>query len=552
MNSNTIVKIILFVFFTLFFGFLFWYFYQPDISVKKETKTNFETSNLFPFGDPSDNKKEESGNKKTSKGEEYSESIIKKEQLPKLRQISKIPTAGAFIQSLSKVELFDINKKLKNSEKLDTQKTYSEIRYISSRNNHVYQTYDFTKKENRISNITIPKVFDVHFFNKDNFIIRYINDFGSIKTYSVTLSDKTEEEIKEEKKENKDSFNKNLKKFQGVFFPDDIQQLYVNKRSQKVFYTTFLNTNYVEDGKIHGITSTKGAEEKKEIFTSDLKEWNFNFNNPQNIFLSNKVSSNTVSIPFSLNTKTAKLTKIIPAEMALNGIPNYDFSKIVFSQRDALGKPELILFNTRTKEKKKLVISTFVEKCVWSKNNVDIYCGVPTGGISKSQPDDWYKGKNYFRDDIYKINTNDFSIEITFDSLIEEKRFDIVDLKIDDRERYLYWKDKITDFIWSYRLPYDNYKVSPRKTAPVKKFSGKKCVSSLILTQNLQPGDRDVINEVTILQKHMNRLGFDAGAEDGILGKNTAGAIKRMQKFLGTYQDAKVGPITRSLLNNSC
>jgi peptidoglycan hydrolase-like protein with peptidoglycan-binding domain len=50
----------------------------------------------------------------------------------------------------------------------------------------------------------------------------------------------------------------------------------------------------------------------------------------------------------------------------------------------------------------------------------------------------------------------------------------------------------------------------------------------------------------------MNRLGFNAGDVDGILGKNSDAAIKRMQKYLGTYQDGLVGPITRSLLNNSC
>jgi peptidoglycan hydrolase-like protein with peptidoglycan-binding domain len=50
----------------------------------------------------------------------------------------------------------------------------------------------------------------------------------------------------------------------------------------------------------------------------------------------------------------------------------------------------------------------------------------------------------------------------------------------------------------------------------------------------------------------MNRLGFNAGTVDGILGRNTDASIKRMQKYLGTYQDGLVGPITRGLLNNSC
>lgn len=63
---------------------------------------------------------------------------------------------------------------------------------------------------------------------------------------------------------------------------------------------------------------------------------------------------------------------------------------------------------------------------------------------------------------------------------------------------------------------------------------------------------KGIVKEVKILQTHMNRLGFKAGAVDGILGKLTNSAIKRMQKFLGTSQDGLIGPITRGLINNSC
>jgi peptidoglycan hydrolase-like protein with peptidoglycan-binding domain len=87
------------------------------------------------------------------------------------------------------------------------------------------------------------------------------------------------------------------------------------------------------------------------------------------------------------------------------------------------------------------------------------------------------------------------------------------------------------------------------------------CSADLILTQNLKAGARNglynsytkgIVKEVKILQTHMNRLGFNSGPVDGILGSITDGAIKRMQKFLGTYQDGLVGPVTRSLINNSC
>lgn len=97
--------------------------------------------------------------------------------------------------------------------------------------------------------------------------------------------------------------------------------------------------------------------------------------------------------------------------------------------------------------------------------------------------------------------------------------------------------------------------------SPVITNSEKLCPTSQLLTQNMKSGARDGkynsytkmnVSEVKILQAHMNRLGFNAGIIDGILGPITDGAIKRMQTFLGTKADGYVGPLTRALLNNSC
>jgi uncharacterized delta-60 repeat protein len=92
-------------------------------------------------------------------------------------------------------------------------------------------------------------------------------------------------------------------------------------------------------------------------------------------------------------------------------------------------------------------------------------------------------------------------------------------------------------------------------------FKGKTCSANMLLSQNMKAGARNgqyhsytktTVNEVKVLQAHMNRLGFESGPVDGILGPITDGAIKRMQKYLGTRTDGLVGPITRSLINQSC
>lgn len=87
------------------------------------------------------------------------------------------------------------------------------------------------------------------------------------------------------------------------------------------------------------------------------------------------------------------------------------------------------------------------------------------------------------------------------------------------------------------------------------------CPTLDLLTQNLKTGARNgkyhpytggVVTQAHVLQKHLNRLGFSSGKEDGILGRVSESAIKRMQTFLGTKADGLIGPITRGLINNSC
>lgn len=97
-------------------------------------------------------------------------------------------------------------------------------------------------------------------------------------------------------------------------------------------------------------------------------------------------------------------------------------------------------------------------------------------------------------------------------------------------------------------------------TAPATPTSNT-CPADQLLTQNLRTGARNgrfhpytggIVTQANILQAHLNRLGFNSGPVDGILGPISDGAIKRMQTFLGTKADGFVGPITRGLLNASC
>lgn len=114
------------------------------------------------------------------------------------------------------------------------------------------------------------------------------------------------------------------------------------------------------------------------------------------------------------------------------------------------------------------------------------------------------------------------------------------------------------------KCKYEN-KVTETIKAPLPKteniFQGDVCPKSQIISQNMKapaqngkyhPYTKDTVTDAKILQAHMNRLGFNAGDVDGIIGPLTDAAIKRMQVFLGTDPDGYVGPNTRALINKSC
>ena len=105
--------------------------------------------------------------------------------------------------------------------------------------------------------------------------------------------------------------------------------------------------------------------------------------------------------------------------------------------------------------------------------------------------------------------------------------------------------------------------IVPAAPVTVVPSLGEKGLCSLDqqLTQNLRAPSRNgvynsytkaIVTQANILQAHLNRLGFNSGATDGILGPISGGAIKRLQTFLGTTADGYIGPITRNLINNSC
>ena len=450
MKTSSIIKIILIIFFIIFFGFLFYYFYDPS-GTKEITKTekNSNNVNVFSvlpfnkiknvfFGDDKPTQIDKSVIKELDKS--------KKDELvfdmPTLRQLTNIPTAGLIIEPISKIEIFDINKNLDRDHQLKEDGKYWEIRYIATKNNHVYRKYNFSLKEERIANVTIPKIRSVHFFDKNNYIITYLNNENVLKTYSVQLSKKEPDELQRNLEDEKKSL---LKNFRGIFFPDNILSLKVNKKTKEVFY---LIDSYA-GGSIGFLSDSKNSK-IKQVSRLPLKEWNFYWIDKNKLLFITLPSYVTESLSFSLDLNNNRFTKINYPVVAGNLLPNSDGSKVLYS---GYRNKHFRLFSISGKERKTSLFSlrTFTDKCVWSKDNIFAYCAEPSY-VGDFQPDQWYKGKKYFADKIFALNTDTNEVIEIFTPKDDSEVFDIVDITLDPEEKFLYFKDKKTDFYWSLDL----------------------------------------------------------------------------------------------------
>jgi len=69
-------------------------------------------------------------------------------------------------------------------------------------------------------------------------------------------------------------------------------------------------------------------------------------------------------------------------------------------------KTELALIEEGKYGTKELEMSTIIEKCVWSKDNIYLFCAVPAPLRDEIvMPDDWYAERVSTRDTFLKINT---------------------------------------------------------------------------------------------------------------------------------------------------
>jgi peptidoglycan hydrolase-like protein with peptidoglycan-binding domain len=296
------------------------------------------------------------------------------------------------------------------------------LQYVERKNGHMYKIFLDTKVSEKISNSTIPAIYEAFFNNTAKTIIyRYLSSDKTISSFIATLGAPN-----------------------GDFLPQNVFNLSISPDKTKFFYLT-KNTN--------GVTGTVGLFESTKrdlVFTSSFTEWLSQWASGQKIFLTTKPSYTVTGSIFLLNTTNRTLTKIFGGVDGLTTLVDPNGSTVLYSSSSPTG-PKLGVFNINKHETKDLNIYGLPEKCVWSNDAVNIYCAAPNTIVGNQYPDYWYQGLVSFDDYFVKINTQTGDTT-TIANSINETPIDGIHLFLDTKEETLFFINKKDSTLWSLNI----------------------------------------------------------------------------------------------------
>lgn len=340
--------------------------------------------------------------------------------IKKLQNINGIEQTGKIDVN---TEVFFTKKITVNN--LPTQSMYEtipSIRYVERATGHIYKMFLDEKKPETISNSTIPGVHEAFFDNNGKTVIyRYLDSDKTINTFLATLGEAN-----------------------GEFLAQNVSDVSISKDGTKYFY--LVDTSDGSTGMIRLFGGSGGAVSLNSPFTEWLSQWA----GSQKIFLTTKAAFGVSGSIFSLDPAKKALTKVFGGVEGLTTLVNDVGINILYGESSING-PKLYVFDPTTNTTKSLEMYGLPEKCVWSSDNINVYCAVPNTIEGNQYPDVWYQGLVSFNDYFVKINTKTGS-KTTIANSQEETSVDATNLFLDDNENNLFFINKKDYTLWLLNL----------------------------------------------------------------------------------------------------
>lgn len=314
------------------------------------------------------------------------------------------------------VKISEISKNENNYENVPS------IRYVERKNGHIYKMFLDNKTKEKISNTTIPSIYEA-FFDKtgQTVVYRYLSSDNTITSYMATLGTAN-----------------------GEFLPENITDFSSSFNKDKFFYIKESNNESF------GFVGDMGSPKINVVFNSPFREWISSWDQKDKVYITSKSSYTSKGSMFVLNKTNKTIKKVVGGIVGLTTLISKDGNTVLFSESTDKG-PVLKVFDIANNTTKDLDTIGLAEKCVWGNNNIDIYCAVPDTIFGNKYPDNWYKGLISFNNFFVRINTKTQEKE-TISDIENEKQFDSINLFLDKEENNLFFTNKKDYTLWSLKL----------------------------------------------------------------------------------------------------
>ena len=320
------------------------------------------------------------------------------------------------------------------------------VRYIDRGIGHVFEALNTTNTISKISNTTIPKIYESYWNKNANAgVLRYIkegtdnvvNFYAEIRpvktstTSDSNASDFIPYEIK------------------GKFLSADIKEVAVSPKRDRIF------TWNIENGKGVGYISGFDENKKTRILELPLTQVSIDWPEENTLAIATKPSAVSSGYLYLFDIKKATLTKVLGGITGLITKVSSDAKKVIFSTtRPGGNSVTTSIYNLKDNTSQETVFKTLPDKCVWSRlHPLEAYCAVPTRFDAGMYPDDWYKGNVSFIDQIWHLDTATGEVHLMANLLnLSNNLIDATDLTLDPKENFLLFTNKRDLTLWSLDL----------------------------------------------------------------------------------------------------
>lgn len=401
----------------------YFFYFKTQIPTDQTPPNNFNPFGTTPVRPPSTTQST------STKPTATSTTTTRPFKMPKLRLLSATPVGGMSASTT----------RMMSSGITGTTTDATIVRFVDRGAGHIFQANDLVMKIDKISNTTLPKIYE-SYWNKNltAVIFRYLKTntdtvtsfYAELKqTATSTASSTTPYEIK------------------GKYLSSDIAEMAVSPAGDKIF------TWNIEGGNSGGYVSSFDGKNLIKIIDSPLTQVNIDWPETNTVTFTTKGNSTIGGYAYSANAKTGDISKLLGGILGLSTKLSRDGKNLLYS----IGGDNTIhsgILNVKDRTSKALVFNTLADKCVWSNlNKNELYCAVPTRIPTASYPEDWYKGKVAFVDQIWHIDAKTGEVHLLANPLdLVNKLIDAEQLTLDPKENYLYFVNKRDLSLWSLDL----------------------------------------------------------------------------------------------------